>query len=142
MAGVKFHSKATIEGNGNLSAEASMSMFNQMADADEGYNTRYGSTQGWLEAFRRVKPIPRQVAQLDLTQRVRKADLKTTTEVVDYFLACFLSVPLAADDRQAFIDFLDKELGTNRIEPAVSYLEEPLRLLVHLIMSAPEYQLG
>jgi uncharacterized protein (DUF1800 family) len=135
-------SRATIEGNGNTGAENSVSMFNQMADADEGYNTRYGSTQGWLEAFRRVKPIPRQVAQLDLTQRVRKAGLKTTTDVVDYFLACFLSVPLVADDRQALIDFLDKELGTDRIEPAASYLEEPLRLLVHLIMSAPEYQLG
>jgi uncharacterized protein (DUF1800 family) len=133
---------ATIEGNGNMNTETSMSMFNQMAGADEGYNTRYGSTQGWLEAFRRVKPISRQAAQLDLTQRVRKADLKTTAEVVDYFLTCLLSAPLAADDRQALIDFLDKELGTNRIEPAVSYLEEPLRLLVHLIMSAPEYQLG
>jgi hypothetical protein len=40
------------------------------------------------------------------------------------------------------IEFLDQQLGTDRIESAASYLEEPLRLLVHLIMSAPEYQLG
>ena len=48
----------------------------------------------------------------------------------------------AADERQALIDFLTKELASDRIEPAASYLEEPVRLLVHLIMSTPEYQLS
>jgi len=134
--------KATIEGDGNAAADNSMSMFNMMADADEDFNTRYGSTQGWLEAFRRVKPILRQPAQLNLAQMVSKAHLHTTTEVVDYFLARFLRVPLAADDRQSLIDFLTKELGSDQIQPAASYVEEPLRLLVHLIMSTPEYQLG
>jgi uncharacterized protein (DUF1800 family) len=134
---------ATIEVPNNASSsENSMSMFNQMADADEGYNTRYGSTVGWMEAFRRVKPIPRQAAQLDFTQMVRKAQLNTTIEVVDYFLWRLLRAPLAADDRQVLIDFLTKELGSERLEPTASYLEEPLRLLVHLIMSTPEYQLG
>jgi hypothetical protein len=95
-----------------------------------------------MEAFRRVKPIPRQAAQLNLTQVVTKAKLGSTSEVVDYFLARLLRAPLAPEDRQALIDFLTKELGTDRLEPATSYLEEPLRLLVHLIMSAPEYQLG
>jgi uncharacterized protein (DUF1800 family) len=134
---------ATIEVPNNASSsENSMSMFNQMADADEGYNTRYGSTIGWMEAFRRVQPIPRQAAQLNFTQIVMKAELKTTTEVVDYFLGRLLRAPLAADDRQALIDFLAKELGSEHLEPAASYLEEPVRLLVHLIMSTPEYQLG
>jgi len=134
--------KATVEGDGNTTSENSMSMFNMMADADEGYNTRYGSTEGWLEAFRRVKPIPRQTAQLNFTRIVMKAQLKTTTEVVDYCLMRFSRVPLTADDRRALIDFLTKELGTEQIEPSVSYLEEPVRLLIHLIMSTPEYQLG
>lgn len=135
--------KATLEIDKNSSSpENSMSMFNQMVDADEGFNTRYGSTVGWMEAFRRVKPIPRQAAQLHLTQIVTKAKLSTTSEVVDYFLARFLRAPLAQEDRQAMIDFLTKELGSDRLEPAASYLEEPLRLLVHLITSAPEYQLG
>ena len=35
------------------------------------------------------------------------------------------------------IDFLDRELGTSDITRADSYLEDPLRLLVHLIMSQP-----
>jgi uncharacterized protein (DUF1800 family) len=134
--------KATIEGDGSATSDNSMSMFNMMAGADEDFNTRYGSTQGWLEAFRRVKPIPRYTAQLNLTQIVTKAQLPNTTQVVDYFLARFLRVPLAADDRQALIDFLTKELGNDQIQPAETYMEEPLRLLVHLIMSTPEYQLG
>jgi hypothetical protein len=119
-----------------------MSMFNQMAGADEDYNTRYGSTHGWEEAFRRVKPIPRRTAQLDFTQMVTKAKLETPAAIVDYFAGRLLRTPLAEEDRQALVDFLTKELGTDKIQPAMSYLEEPVRLLVHAIMSTPEYQLG
>ncbi len=141
---------ATIETDENTPAgtamepagSESMSMFNMMAGADEDYNTRYGSTHGWQEAFRRVKPIPRFAAQLSLTSIVRQAGLATTSEVVDYFLDCLLRAPLATDDRQALIAFLTQELGTDKIAPALSYVEEPVRHLVHLIMSTPEYQLG
>ena len=124
------------------SGSESMSMFNMMAGADEDYNTRYGSTHGWQEAFRRVKPIPRFAAQLSMTSIVRQAGLATTSEVVDYFLGRLLRVPLAADDRQGLIAFLTQELGTDKIKPAMTYLEEPVRHLVHLVMSTPEYQLG
>ena len=62
--------------------------------------------------------------------------------MVDYFLGRFLRVPVDGGYRRALIDFLDQELGTAKIAEAASYLEEPLRVLVHLIMSAPEYQLG
>lgn len=134
---------ATLEVDKSASSsENSMSMFNQMADADEGFNTRYGSTVGWMEAFRRVKPIPRQAAQVNFTAMIAKANLHTTAEVVDYLTARFLRVPLAPEDRQALIDFLTKELGSEQLAPAASYVEEPLRLVVHLIMSTPEYQLS
>jgi hypothetical protein len=117
-------------------------MFNMMAGADEDYNTRYGSTHGWEEAYRRVKPIPRRTAQLNFTQMVTKAKLETTSDVVDHFSDRLLRVPLSADHRQAMIDFLTKELGTDEIQTALSYVEEPVRLLVHSLMSTPEYQLG
>jgi len=134
--------EATKEDEVDSSYGGGMSMFNMMAGADEDYNTRYGSTHGWEEAFRRVKPIPRRTAQLDFTRMVTTAKLETTTDVVDYFSARLLRVPLATDDRRAMIDFLTKELGTDRVQSARSYLEEPVRLLVHSIMSTPEYQLG
>ena len=44
--------------------------------------------------------------------------------------------------RQKLVAFLDHELGTSDIARAQTYLEEPLRLVLHLIMSQPEYQLG
>jgi hypothetical protein len=57
-------------------------------------------------------------------------------------LGRFLSMPLAEKSRLALIGFLDNELGTSDIGRAETYMEEPLRLLVHLIMSTPEYQLA
>jgi hypothetical protein len=38
------------------------------------------------------------------------------------------------------VAFLTKELGTDNVERAKTYLEDPLRMTVHLIMSTPEYQ--
>jgi hypothetical protein len=57
-------------------------------------------------------------------------------------LGRFLSMPLTEKSRLALIGFLDNELGTSDIGRAGTYMEEPLRLLVHLIMSTPEYQLA
>jgi hypothetical protein len=50
--------------------------------------------------------------------------------------------PIDPADRQRLLDFLNNELGTDQFGEAESYAEEPLRLLLHLIMSLPEYQLG
>ena len=44
--------------------------------------------------------------------------------------------------KKMFIEFLNDNLGTNNLNEAKSYLEDPIRMLVHLIMSQPEYQLG
>ena len=37
---------------------------------------------------------------------------------------------------------LEKELGTRNVPAAASYAEDPLRLLLHVLLSRPEYQLG
>ena len=129
-------------GDGRKQPVKAVSMFNRMADADEDFNTRYGSTHGWQTAFRRVKPIPRHAAPLDLAGMVVRAGLIDTTQVVDYFIGRLLRVPLAEEDRRALIAFLTEELGTAAIDAAATYLEEPVRQVVHLIMSTPEYQIG
>jgi len=51
-------------------------------------------------------------------------------------------VPPAAEKRQALVRLLTKELGTSDIEAAKTYMEDSLRLLLHLLMSEPEYQLS
>jgi hypothetical protein len=119
-----------------------MSMSNAMADRDEDFNTRYASYRGWQMAVERVKPIPRTYARLDLAGMVEARRLTDTTQVVDYFLARFLRVPLDAERRARLIAFLDQELGTRDVARADTYMEDALRMLVHLIMSMPEYQLG
>jgi uncharacterized protein (DUF1800 family) len=119
-----------------------MAMSSAMTDRDEDFNTRYASYRGWQMAVERVKPIPRTFARLDLRGMVEKAQLQDTTQVVDYFLGRFLRVPVDAGRRTELIAFLDRELGTSDIPRAGTYLEEPLRMLVHLILSMPEYQLG
>ena len=131
------------EGKGMGGGGAAMqSMSTAMADRDEDFNTRYASFRGWQLATEKVKPIPRRPAKLDLSGLVRAQKLVNTAQVVDYLLERFIPVAVESADRARLIDFLKGELGTDDVVQAQSYLEEPLRLLLHLIMSLPEYQLG
>jgi Protein of unknown function (DUF1800) len=119
-----------------------MAESNMNADRDEDFNTRYGSFRGWQLAIEKVKPIPRDIAQVDLSRMVLDAKLKDTTQVVDYMIHRFMRVPPGDAARKKMIDFLDHELGTTDITAARTYMEEPLRMALHLIMSQPEYQLS
>jgi len=124
-------------GEGQIMAESNM-----LADRDEDFNTRYGSFRGWQMAIERVKPIPRHTARLNLSDMVRDEGLETTSEVIDYFIARFMRVAPGADSRRMLVSFLDNELGTNRIRQAESYMEDSLRMALHILLSQPEYQLS
>lgn len=114
---------------------------NLNADRDEEFNTRYGSFRGSQMAIERVKPIPRDTAQIQLARMVVDAKLKNTSEVVDYLVRRFMRVPPGDATREKLVKFLNRELGTDDISVARTYLDQPLRLTLHLIMSQPEYQL-
>jgi len=124
-------------GEGQIMAES-----NILADRDEDFNTRYGSFRGWQMAIERVKPIPRHTARLSLSNLVMEQEIQNTSEVVDYFIARFMRVSPGNDSRQMLVEFLTSDLGTSDIVSAQTYMENSLRLLLHLIMSQPEYQLG
>src|ERR1019366_9395118 len=115
---------------------------NLNADRDEEFNTRYGSFRGSQMAIERVKAIPRDTAQVNLTRMVLKENLQNTTEVVNYLIHRFMAVPPSDSTRRKLVDFLDRELGTSEISAAQTYMEYSLRLTLHLIMSQPEYQLS
>jgi hypothetical protein len=132
-------STATMPERGS---EGGLAESNMAADRDEDFNTRYGSFRGWQMAIERVKPIPRHAASVNLTRMVVDSGAKNTTEAVDYLIRRFMRVPPAAEKRQAMINLLNKELGTTDVTAAKTYMEDPLRLLLHLIMSEPEYQLS
>jgi hypothetical protein len=128
---------ATMPSSGEIMAESNM-----LADRDEDFNTRYGSFRGWQMAIQRVIPIPRHAAQINLSQMVLAAGLRNTTEVVDYFIDRFMRVGPSSDVSEMLVDFLNSELGTSDLAVAETYMEDSLRLVLHLIMSQPEYQLG
>ena len=115
-------------------------MANVIASAED-FNTRYGSLVGWQEAVRRVKPIPRAAAQFDLAKMVMGAGAKTSSDAVDHLLLRLLRVPIDTQVRRTLIEFLDRQLGTSDLEASATYLERPLRLVGHLIMSSPQFQL-
>lgn len=115
---------------------------NKNADRDEDFNTRYGSFRGSQLAVERVKPIPRETAQIGLARMVTDAKLSNTKQVVDYLIGRFMRVPPGDDVRARLVAFLNGELGTSDIVAAQTYMEQPLRMTLHLIMSQAEYQLA
>ena len=119
-----------------------MSTFDRVAlERDEQFNTRISSYLGWVRAARKLLPTPRHAAQFDLTRMVLGSGAKTAGDAVDYLVARMLRVPPSKPARDSFATFLTQELGTDSVERAKTYLEDPLRMTVHLIMSTPEYQL-
>ena len=118
-----------------------MAMSNKV-DRQEAFNTRYASYRGWQMAIERVKPIPRNLPRLDLAGMVVSQKLATPQAVVDYFAERFLAVPLAAAIRTQLATQLEQDIGSADVLANASLLEEPLRMLLHLILSRPEYQLG
>ena len=119
-----------------------MSAFDLAAtERDELFNTRVSGYQAWAHAMRKLIPTPRGAARIDMTNMILDTGAATTTEAVDYLLARFLRMPVSSDTRDVLIGFLDDELGTTDIDRASTYLEDPLRMVAHLIMSTPEYQI-
>jgi uncharacterized protein (DUF1800 family) len=122
---------------------SNMSAFDMVAlERDERFKTRISGYSGWQQAARKLIPTPRRAAQLDLTAMVAASGAKTAAEAVDYLLWRLLRVPAAQGTRDALVTFLTKELGTDSIDRARTYMEDALRLTVHLIMSTPEYQIA
>ena len=132
---------ATKSSNGGDSMMM-MSEANMMADRDEDFNTRYGSYRGWQMAVSKVKPIARNTINTNFTSMVLNSGAKNTTDAVDYLINRFLIVKLNNEKRNMIVSFLSDNLGTKDIIEAKTYLEDSLKMTLHLIMSQPEYQLG
>jgi uncharacterized LabA/DUF88 family protein len=132
---------ATKSSNGGESMMM-MSEANMMADRDEDFNTRYGSYKGWQMAVSKVKPIVRDTININFTKMVLNSGAKNTSEAIDYLIDRFLIVKLNDKKREMIISFVNNNLGTENIIQAETYLEDSLKMALHLIMSQPEYQLG
>jgi uncharacterized protein (DUF1800 family) len=125
-----------------LNDPSTMSTFDRVAlERDELFNTRISGYIGWQQAARKLIPTPRSGARFDLSAMLADAHVGTTSEAVDHLMARILRVPAAPGTRDAIVAFLTKELGTEDLGRARTYMEDALRMTVHLIMSTPEYQL-
>ena len=121
---------------------ANMTEFDRtMLERDERFNTRISGYVGWQQAARKLIPTPRHAAQFDLTGMVLESGSETTGEAVDDLLWRMVRVPTSKATRDELVAFLTRELGTDSLDRAKTYMEDPLRMLVHLIMSTPEYQI-
>jgi len=118
--------EATKEGTGDAESNAQL-------ERDEDYNTRYASYRGYVAAFERTKPIPRHVAELNLSAMLTAAHATTPEAIVDHLTRRFLSVPPTQKERGVFIDFLRDRSTTS---------ESDLRELLYLVLSAPAYQVN
>ena len=135
-------SSATLpEPGAGMADGAMMSESTRKLDREEDFNTRYGSYRGWQKAVELIQPIPRTMARIDLRALVLASGAASTAEVVDLFAERFFNVPLDADDRAAWAAFLTEQLGTAQLDRARSYMEDGLRMLLHLMLSSPDYQL-
>jgi hypothetical protein len=114
----------------------------QLINSVPDYDLKLGVYNGYTKAFARVKPVPRTTAKIDLTAMARSAGVKTADETADYFIKRFLRVPLDQSGRASLVDFLKGQWGGTQINFGSQNLEQSLRVLAHLIMSAPEYQLA
>ena len=70
------------------------------------------------------------------------AGVKTPRDVVGYFADKYFSVELAPEVLQELEQSLAEDLAGNEVAAARSYLEAPLRRLLHKMLSLPDYQLG
>ena len=119
-----------------------MTTFDRVAlERDEQFNTRVSGYIGWQQAARKLIPTARNAAQFSLTSMVLESGATTSGEAVDYFTWRMLRVPPATTTRDRLVAFLTGELGTESLDRAKTYLEDPLRMTVHLVMSTPEYQM-
>jgi len=121
---------------------ATMSEFDRVAlERDEKFNTRISGYIGWAQAARNLIPTPRDAARFDLTEMVLASGATTVADAVGYLTSRMLRVPASKEMREALVTFLTMELGTNSLDRAGTYMEDPLRMAAHLVMSMPEYQI-
>ncbi len=120
-----------------------MSAFDLAAkERDELFNTRVSGYRAWAQAMQKLIPTPRGGARVNLTQIVLDSGSETTGEAVDALLGRFLRMPATSGLRDNLVALLQDELGTSDLSRAETYMEDPLRIVTHVIMSTPEYQMN
>ncbi len=133
--------------NGGGMADNSMAKMGAVGAAEtsklsaEDFNLFRGVFNGIVFARQRVPQAPRVTAEFSLARMLRAEGVTDAAGVVDSFGKRFLRVPISGDRRQAVVEFCSKQIG-GKLDFNRYTLENELREVLHLILSAPEYQLS
>jgi len=114
----------------------------KMINETPAYDLPYGVYNGKSKAYATVKAPDQTPAQFSLAANLQVAGVKTSSDAVVYLERLLLSLPLKENVRDSAERFFAKRIGGDTIDFEHSATETHLRELVHLIMSAPEYQLS
>ncbi len=108
----------------------------------EDFNLFRGVFNAAVRAVAAVPAEPRRTADFNLGRMLKSAGIADAAGAVDYLTRRFLRTPITGERRQTLIQFLEQQMGGSQIDFSRYRLEKDLRELLHLIMSAPEYQLS
>jgi uncharacterized protein (DUF1800 family) len=108
----------------------------------EDFNLFRGVFNGAAFAAEAVPPDPRKDPQFDLAGMLNKEGVTDAPGVVDAFMRRFLRVRITGERREDLVAYCLKTLRGPKIDYKSYTLEKELREVLHLILSAPEYQLS
>lgn len=108
----------------------------------EDFNLFRGVFNAAVRAVAAVPAEPRRAPDFSLSRTLQREGVTDAAGAVDNLMRRFLRMPLTGERRQTLIRFLEQQLGGGQLDYTRYRLEKDLRELLHLIMSAPEYQLA
>jgi hypothetical protein len=109
---------------------------------EEDFNLFRGVFNAAVLAQKTVPPAPRKVADFRLAAMLKKEGVTDAPGVIDALTRRFLRVPITGQRRDELIAFCMKALGGPKVDYTQYTVEKNLREVLHLILSAPEYQLS
>lgn len=110
----------------------------QAREGEEGMSGMM-SMDGTMGALSRRRPSGRQPA-FDPAPMIKRENLRTAGEIVDFSAGHLLAVPLPADKRAVLIDYLKGEDAA--FQPDGRRGAARVRAMIQLLVSTPEYQMN
>ena len=134
-----------MSGGGREKPAMGDSQLSKIANSED-FNLAVGVYRGFVEALNRLTPLERDEAVIDCIAMLRSdpaiGESASVEDAVDALCRRFLSIELHPERRAAIVDYLREAIGEDDIAWESPKLDEALRRTVHLILSAPEYQVG
>jgi hypothetical protein len=108
----------------------------------ENRNIFRGVFNGFVWAHRAIPPDPYKPPEFKLAKILEKEGVSDAAAAVDALMKRFLRIPITGERRMDIVRFCEQQIGGSKIDYRRYTLEKELREALHLILSAPEYQVS